>query len=56
MCQEFVASALECSREKFDQAYNVHYMFDMLLSHPDLGALQDLLAHVLEQFQNGVLW
>jgi hypothetical protein len=56
MFQEFVASALEPSREKFDQAYDVHYMVDMLLSHPDLGVLPDLLAHILEQFQNRVLW
>jgi hypothetical protein len=44
MCQEFVASALEPSREKFDQAYDVHYMVDMLLSHPDLGALHWLMC------------
>jgi hypothetical protein len=49
MCQEFVASTLELLRQKFNQAYNVHYMDDILFNHSDLGALQSLLAHVLEQ-------
>jgi hypothetical protein len=49
MCQEFVASALEPLRQKFNQAYIVHYMDDILLSHPDLDILQNLLSHVLEQ-------
>jgi hypothetical protein len=49
MCQEFVASALEPLRQKFNQAYIAHYMDDILLSHPDLDILQNLLSHVLEQ-------
>jgi hypothetical protein len=55
MCQEFVASTLKPLRQKFNQAYIVHYMDDILLSHPDLGALQNLLAHVLNNCQNVVL-
>jgi hypothetical protein len=49
MCQEFVTSALELLRQKFNQAYIVHYMDDILLSHPNLDILQILLSHVLEQ-------
>jgi hypothetical protein len=52
MWQESVASALEPLRQKFNQAYIVHYMDDILLSHPDLDILQNLLAHVLEQLPN----
>jgi hypothetical protein len=49
MCQEFIASALEPLGQKFNQAYMVHYTDDILLSHPDLDILQNLLSHVLEQ-------
>jgi hypothetical protein len=49
LCQEFFASTLELLRQKSNQAYIVHYLDDILLRHPDLGALQNLLAHVLEQ-------
>jgi hypothetical protein len=56
MCQGFVASALEPLRQKFNQAYIVHYMDDILLSHPDLDALQNLLAHVLEQLPKWDPW
>jgi hypothetical protein len=49
MCQEFVASALEPLRQKFNQPYIVHYMDGILLSQPDLDILQNLLGHVLKQ-------
>jgi hypothetical protein len=49
MYQEFVASALEPLRQKFNQTDIVHYMDDILLSHPDLDILQNLLSCVLEQ-------
>jgi hypothetical protein len=41
--------ALLPSKQKFDRPYIIHYMDDILLSHPNLYILQKLLAHVLEQ-------
>jgi hypothetical protein len=49
VCQEFVASALESLRQKFNQAYIVHFMDDILLSHTNLDILQNLFANVLKQ-------
>jgi hypothetical protein len=48
-------SALEPLRQKSDQAYIIHYMDDLLLSHPNLDILQNLLPHVLEQLPKVVL-
>jgi hypothetical protein len=53
MCQEFVASALKPLRQKFNQAYIVHYMDDILLSHPDLDILKTYC--LMYNWQNGAL-
>jgi hypothetical protein len=53
MCQEFVASALKPLRQKFNKAYIVHYMDDILLSHTDLHTLQTYC--LMYNWQNGAL-
>jgi hypothetical protein len=34
ICQEFVAAAIEPTRHKYPEAYVLHYMDDILVSHP----------------------
>jgi hypothetical protein len=46
LCQAFVATALLPLRQKFDQACIIHYMDDIVLSHPRLDILQNLLAQI----------
>jgi hypothetical protein len=44
MCQEFVAAAIDLTRHKYPEAYVLHYMDDILISHPSESTLLLILA------------
>ena len=53
MCQLYVQQALAPIRERFPQMYVIHYMDDILMSHPQETVLQEafyVLQNVLQQW------
>jgi hypothetical protein len=48
MCQEFVAAAIEPTHRKYPEAYVLHYMDDILVSHPRESTLLLILADLTQ--------
>jgi hypothetical protein len=50
MCQEFVTAAIEPTCHKYPQAYVLHYMDDILISHPSESTAY--IGHTSEELFN----
>lgn len=48
LCQIFINQPLSIIRQKYPQAYVIHYMNDIVLTHPD----NQLLHHMFLDTQN----
>jgi hypothetical protein len=51
MCQEFVAAAIEPTHRKYPEAYVLHYMDDILISHPSESILLLILADLTKDLE-----
>jgi hypothetical protein len=51
MCQEFVTAAIEPTCRKYPDAYVLHYMDDILISHPSESMLSLILADLTKNLE-----
>jgi hypothetical protein len=51
MCQEFVAAAIEPTCSKYPEAYVLHYMDDILISHLSESMLSPILADLTKDLE-----
>jgi hypothetical protein len=51
MCQEFVTAAIEPTCCKYPDAYVLHYMDDILISHPSESLLSLILADLTKDLE-----
>lgn len=51
LCQKFVDQALLSCRQKYPDCYMIHYMDDILLAHPRVTTLQQILQDMIVTLQ-----